>query len=88
MDTTNGALSNRDLDIEEWKDLVRPLCGRYNPEGIGPHAFTGAVTHQKASGLDAVVLSCTNTHRIERTQLDVRSDGMEHFYVLIPLAGR
>jgi AraC family transcriptional activator of tynA and feaB len=88
MDTTNGALSGRDLDIEEWKDQVRSICGRYSPQGIGPQAFTGSVKQQNVSGFDAVGFSCTNTHRVERTQQDVRSDGREHFYALIPLAGR
>jgi hypothetical protein len=35
----------------------------------------------------AVDLSC-NAHRVERTNRDVRLDGMEHFYAVIQLVGR
>jgi hypothetical protein len=85
MDAINGAASERELEFEEWRDRVRSVCGRYNPEGVGPQVFVGSVKHQHVCGLDAVDLSCSNTDRIERTQRDVRSDGMEHFYALIPL---
>jgi AraC family transcriptional activator of tynA and feaB len=88
MDTTNNLVSDRELEFEEWRTLLRLACGRYNPEGVGPQAFAGSVKHRTVCGLDAVELSCSNTDRIERTQRDVRSDGMEHFYALIPLAGR
>jgi hypothetical protein len=26
------------LDFEGWRQLLRSLCGRYNPEGIEPSA--------------------------------------------------
>lgn len=32
-----------ELDYEEWRDVVRRLCCRYNPEGIEPNAFTGSI---------------------------------------------
>jgi AraC family transcriptional activator of tynA and feaB len=88
MDAINGAISNRELEFEEWRDLLRSVCGRYNPEGVEPEVFAGSVKHQNVCGFDAVDLSCSNADRIERTQWDVRADGMEHFYALIPLAGR
>jgi AraC family transcriptional regulator, positive regulator of tynA and feaB len=88
MDTIDGAASDRELEFEEWRDLLRSVCGRYNPEGVGPQVFAGSVKHQNVCGFDAVELSCSNTDRIERTQRDVRADGMEHFYALVPLVGR
>ena len=88
MEATNGAVSDRELEFEEWRDLLRSICGRYNPEGVEPHVFAGSVKPQNVCGFDAVDLSCSNADRIERTQWDIRADGMEHFYALIPLAGR
>jgi hypothetical protein len=82
MDTTNGAVSDREFEFEEWRTLLRSACGRYNPEGV----FAGSVKHHNVCGFDAVELGGSNTDRIERTQRNVRSDGMEHFYALIPLA--
>jgi hypothetical protein len=29
------------LDYEEWRVLLRSLCGQYNPEGIEPEVFAG-----------------------------------------------
>jgi AraC family transcriptional activator of tynA and feaB len=88
MDTTSGAVSEPELEFEEWRELIRAVCGRYNPEGVEPPDFTGSVRLQNVCGFDAVDLSCSNTDRIERAQRDVRADGMEHFYALMPLAGR
>jgi AraC-like DNA-binding protein len=88
MDTIDGDMSERELEFEEWRDLLRSVCGRYNPEGAAPQIFAGSIRHQNVCGFDAVNLSCSNTDRIERTQRDVRADGMEHFYALIPLSGR
>jgi AraC family transcriptional activator of tynA and feaB len=88
MDATNGDVSEPELEFEQWRDLLRSVCGRYNPEGIPPQAFAGSVKHHRVCEFDAVDLSCSKVDRIERTQWDIRADGMEHFYALIPLAGR
>jgi AraC-like DNA-binding protein len=75
------------MDHEAWRIALRSICGRYNPEGAELKAFAGSVRALSIGGSPAVALSC-NAHRVERTNRDVRLDGMEHFYALIPLAGR
>jgi hypothetical protein len=31
------------LSYEAWRERFRSTCGRYNPEGVEPTAFTGAI---------------------------------------------
>ena len=75
-----------ELDYEEWRVLLRSLCGQYNPEGIEPEIFAGWVRPQTICGFEAVDLSC-NAHRVERTHRDVRLDSMEHYYAAFQLGG-
>jgi AraC family transcriptional activator of tynA and feaB len=75
------------LEYEEWKVLLRTLCGRYSPEGVEPNAFQGSVRPAHICGLEAVDLSC-NAHRIERTYSDVRLDGTDHYGAIFQFAGR
>jgi AraC family transcriptional regulator, positive regulator of tynA and feaB len=75
------------LEYEEWKVLLRTLCGRYSPEGVEPKAFEGSVRPAHICGLEAVDLSC-NAHRIERTCRDARLDGTDHYGAIFQLAGR
>jgi len=75
------------LEYEEWKVLLRTLCGRYSPEGVEPKAFEGSVRPAHICGLEAVDLSC-NAHRIERTYRDVRLDGTDHYGAIFQFAGR
>jgi AraC family transcriptional activator of tynA and feaB len=84
----HDVISEQELAFEEWRVVLRSVCGRYNPEAVEHKVFAGSVKHRNVCGFDAVDLSCSNTDRIERTQRDARSDGMDHFYALIPLAGR
>jgi AraC-like DNA-binding protein len=88
MDSSIEVISGRELAFEEWREVLRSACGQYNPEGVVAKAFAGSVNHRNIFGFDAVDLSCSNADRIERTQRDARSDGMDHFYALIPLVGR
>ena len=37
------------LDFEGWRELVRTICGRYNPEGPEPNTFTGWVRRSAGS---------------------------------------
>jgi AraC family transcriptional activator of tynA and feaB len=75
------------LEYEEWKVLLRSLCGRYSPEGVEPKSFAGSVRPATICGCAAVDLSC-NADRVERTQQDVRLDSMEHYYAVFQLVGR
>ena len=42
------------LDFEGWRELIRTICGRHNPEGAEPNAFTGWVRPVKVCGFTAV----------------------------------
>jgi AraC-like DNA-binding protein len=75
------------LDFEGWRELVRTICGRYNPEGAEPNAFTGWVRPVKVCGFTAVDFGC-NAGRIERTYHDTRLDSVDNYLVLFPVAGR
>jgi AraC-like DNA-binding protein len=75
-----------ELDYEEWRVLVRSLCGQYNPEGIEPENFAGWMRPQTICGFEAVDLSC-NAHRVERTHGDVRLDGMDFYYAAFQFGG-
>jgi AraC family transcriptional activator of tynA and feaB len=74
------------LDFEEWRTLLRSMCGRYNPEAIEPKAFTGWARRRSVYGFVAMDLSC-NAHRVVRTQRDVRLDGLDHYYAVFQVAG-
>ncbi len=88
MDTMNGAAwANKHWSSKNGGSASYG-CDRYDPEGTGSQPLTGSARHHNVYGFDAVELNCSNSDRIERTQRDVCTDGMEHFYALIPLAGR
>jgi AraC family transcriptional activator of tynA and feaB len=75
------------LSYDAWKDLLYSNYGRYNPEGIEAAAFVGWLRPLSANGLTAVDLGC-NAPRIERTQRDIRLDGVEHYCLLFQVSGR
>ena len=75
------------LSYDAWKDLLYSNDGRYNPEGIEAAAFVGWLRPLSANGLTAVDLGC-NAPRIERTQRDIRLDGVEHYCLLFQVSGR
>jgi AraC-binding-like domain len=74
------------LPYHAWRALLYANYGRYNPEGIEPAAFVGWVRPLSTNGLTAVDIGC-NAPRIERTQRDIRLDGVEHYSVLFQVAG-
>jgi AraC family transcriptional activator of tynA and feaB len=75
------------LDYEAWRDLLRSMCGRYNPEGIEPDAFTGWLRPVSVCGFTALDIGC-NAHRIERTYRDVRLDGADHYFAVFQVGGQ
>jgi AraC family transcriptional activator of tynA and feaB len=87
MDLTDDFNSVPALEYEEWKVLLRSLCGRYSPEGVEPGKFAGSVRPALICGLEAVDLRC-NAHRIERTCRDARLDGLDHYGAIFQFAGR
>jgi AraC-like DNA-binding protein len=54
MGQSDDILDTPQLDYEAWRDLLRAMCGRYNPEGIEPNAFTGWVRPVSVCGFTAL----------------------------------
>ena len=86
MPQCSESLSTPELDYEGWREALRPYWGRYNPVVMEPKTFTGRAYLQRLYGFTAMELSC-NAHSIERTQHDVRSDSVDHYFVCFQIAG-
>jgi hypothetical protein len=54
MDQSDDILDTPQLGYEAWRDRLRAMCGRYNPEGIEPNAFTGWVRPVSVCGFTAL----------------------------------
>lgn len=67
--------------------MIRTMCGRFNPEGIEPNAFTGCVRPLNVCGFTAAAVG-SNAHRGERTHRDVRLDGADHCFTMFQVAGK
>jgi AraC family transcriptional regulator, positive regulator of tynA and feaB len=87
MESAGDFNTTPELDYEGWRDVVRSLCGLYTPGGIEPEAFGGRARAGSIYGFVTVDLSC-NAHFVERTNRDVRLDGMGHYYAVIQVSGR
>jgi AraC family transcriptional regulator, positive regulator of tynA and feaB len=74
-----------ELNYEQWRDMLRPNWGLYTPDN--PNAFAGRVRSRSICGFNASDIS-NNIRRCERTQRDVRLDGVDHCYALFQMAGR
>src|ERR1700731_1447887 len=74
------------LNYEAWRDLLRSMYGRYNPEGVKPDTFTGWVDPVSVCGFTALDIGC-NAHRIERTYRDARLDGVDHYFAVFQVGG-
>ena len=68
-------------DYEEWRDLLRSMCGRYYSEGIEPNSFSGWVRPMSVRGFTALDIG-SNAQRVERTYQDVRRDSADHYFTL------
>jgi AraC family transcriptional activator of tynA and feaB len=78
-------LGTAELNYEQWRDLMRPNWGLYTPDD--PKAFVGRVRSRSIYGFNASDIS-GNDRRCERTQKDIRLDGVDHFYAAFQIAGR
>ena len=58
MESSGDFNSPPELDYEGWRDLLRSLCGRYNPEGINPKTFAGWVRPVNVCGFTALNIAC------------------------------
>jgi AraC-like DNA-binding protein len=87
LDANENALGPPHLDYETWRELVRAMVGRFNPEGVEPKDFTGWVRPISVCGFTAGEVS-SNAERVERTQREVRLDGADHYITIFQVAGR
>ncbi|WP_084799571.1 helix-turn-helix domain-containing protein [Bradyrhizobium sp. Ai1a-2] len=74
-------------DFETWRESLRSMCGGFRPTGIPSGTFAGWVSKVSISGLTALNIG-SNAVRVERTQRDVRVDGIDHYFVVFHLAGQ
>ncbi|MCA1454106.1 helix-turn-helix domain-containing protein [Bradyrhizobium sp. BRP22] len=79
------------MNYEQWRDLLRPNFGLYAVDD--PRIFAGRVRSRSIFGLNASEISnnirhCQRTHRCERTQKDIRLDGVDHCYAVFQVDGR
>jgi AraC family transcriptional regulator, positive regulator of tynA and feaB len=82
---TEGVPGVGKLDHQTWRECRRAMCGRYNPEGVAPEAFTGWA---EVCGFRSLNIGAANAVRVERTYRDARRDGVDEFAVICHLAGR
>lgn len=75
------------LDFEAWRALFRSTCGQYTLERADPNAFAGWFRPLSVLGCSAVDVAC-NGNRIDRTQRDIRLDGMDLYGAVFQVAGR
>jgi len=75
------------LDFEAWRTLFRSTCGQYTLERAEPDAFAGWVRQLSAFGFSAVDVAW-NKNRIDRTQRDIRIDGMDLYGAVFQVGGR
>ena len=78
-------LGTPELNYEQWRDALRPDWGLYTPDD--PKVFAGRATSRSICGLKASDIS-NNVRRCERTQRDIRLDGVDHCYAVFQIAGR
>jgi AraC family transcriptional regulator, positive regulator of tynA and feaB len=86
MHPSGDFLGTPELDYESWIDALRPDWGRYNAEVVEPKTFAGRARPRSLFGFVAIDLGC-NAHRVQRTQRDVRLDGVDHYFALFQVAG-
>jgi AraC family transcriptional regulator, positive regulator of tynA and feaB len=78
-------LDTPELNYEQWRDLLRPNFGLYTVDD--PKAFAGRVRSRHIFGLNASEIRNNKCH-CERTQRDIRLDGVDHCFAVFQVAGR
>jgi AraC family transcriptional activator of tynA and feaB len=84
---SDGVPGTPQLDYDAWREMLRSMCGRYNPEGVDPNAFAGWVRPVTGCGITALNIGC-NAHRVERTCRDARLDGVDHYFAVFQVGGQ
>lgn len=85
MHPSADILSTPELNYEQWRDVLRPNWGLYTADD--PKAFAGRVRSRIVCGFNASDIS-NNIRRCERTQRDIRLDGVDHCYAVFQIVGR
>src|SRR5260370_7081140 len=65
--------------------MLRPNWGLYTADD--PKSLAGRLRSRSICGFNAADIS-NNIHHCERTQRDVRLDGVDHCYAVFQMAGR
>jgi AraC family transcriptional activator of tynA and feaB len=78
-------LETPELNYEQWRDLLRPEFGLHTVHN--PKAFAGRFRPRHILGLHASEIRNSKC-RCERTQRDVRLDGVDHCLAIFQVAGR
>jgi AraC family transcriptional regulator, positive regulator of tynA and feaB len=78
-------LSAPELDYDRFRAALRPDWGWFSPVP-GVNVFAGKVRTRRVFGFVATDLAC-NATSVERTELDIRRDDMEYYYVVVQLTG-
>src|SRR5260370_20835771 len=85
QDPSGNILGPPHLDYDAWKDLIRTMGGRFNPEGIEPKAFTGWVRPISVYGLTAAQVG-SNARLGQPTPRDGRLYGADHYFAIFQRA--
>lgn len=85
MHPTDDFLSAPELDYDGFRAAMREDWGWFTP-AHETDIFASKVRARRVFGFTAVDLTC-NASRLERTQLDIRRDNMEYYYVTVQDAG-
>jgi AraC family transcriptional regulator, positive regulator of tynA and feaB len=78
-------LETPELNYEQWRDLLRPNFGLHTV--TDPKVFAGRVRSRSIFGLNASEIRNNKCH-CERTQSDIRLDGVDHCYAIFQVDGR
>jgi AraC family transcriptional activator of tynA and feaB len=81
----NDFLSAPELDYDGFRAAMREDWGWFTPVHE-TNIFASKVRTRRAFGFTAVDLTC-NATRLERTELDIRRDNMEYYFVTVQDAG-
>jgi len=90
MRQSDHFLGTERMDYEQWRALLRPLCGRHDLVGADPNTFSGQLRPLSVNGMTvtAADICCNNAHRFERTQRDIRLDDLDHYKAVFQVAGQ
>jgi AraC family transcriptional regulator, positive regulator of tynA and feaB len=88
---SDDLLKTPELNYEQWRDLLRPNFGVYTPDD--PKAFVGRVRSRSIFGLNGWEIGidirhCERKRYCERTQRDIRLDGVDHCHAVFLVDGR